>query len=127
MITKITFDMTSLKELADGSDNWCITWADDGHQYTSWGDGGGFGSSGDGGTDRVSMGIGRVQGSKDNYTTSNVWGGKNHEAEAQFPGKSYGMLSVDGTMYMWRTGNASNNSAFQHAELYESTDHAKTF
>jgi len=26
----------------DGSDNWPITWADDGHQYTAYGDGYGF-------------------------------------------------------------------------------------
>ena len=57
VITEITFDMTTLKELADGSDNWVITWADDGHQYISWGDGGGFGASGSGGDDRVSFGV----------------------------------------------------------------------
>ena len=28
---------------AFNSDNWCVTWADDDHQYTSWGAGEGFG------------------------------------------------------------------------------------
>ncbi|HJX09709.1 MAG TPA: hypothetical protein VJ733_04335 [Candidatus Binatia bacterium] len=35
--------MSTLRNLAPYSDNWCITWADNDHQYTSWGDGGGFG------------------------------------------------------------------------------------
>ena len=127
VITEITFDMTTLQELADGSDNWVITWADDGHQYTSWGDGGGFGSSGSGGDDRVSLGVGRVEGPKDNYTGFNVWGGKNHEAPSQFSGKSVGLISIDGTLYMWRNGDSSTNSAFEQTELYKSTNHAKTF
>ena len=46
-------DMTTLgeecpmKPCSQGSDNWPITWADDGHQYTSWGDGCGFGGGND--------------------------------------------------------------------------------
>src|ERR671914_1421289 len=39
-ITGIAFDWSTHTRLAPGSDNWPITWADDDHQYTAWGDGG---------------------------------------------------------------------------------------
>ena len=51
-ITGIDFDMSTLSNVAPGtasdplrapeSDNWIMTWGDDGYQYTSWGDGWGF-------------------------------------------------------------------------------------
>ena len=33
---------------APGSDLWPVTWGPDGHLYTAWGDGGGFGGTSDG-------------------------------------------------------------------------------
>jgi hypothetical protein len=49
-IREIIFELETTRNVtpgnnlaAPGSDNWTITWADDGNQYTSWGDGGGFG------------------------------------------------------------------------------------
>ncbi|MHC4541614.1 MAG: hypothetical protein ACYS74_17835, partial [Planctomycetota bacterium] len=44
-ITGISWNMGTLRNFAPYSDNWCITWADNDHQYTSWGDGGGFGGN----------------------------------------------------------------------------------
>lgn len=76
-----------------------MTWAADGHQYTAWGDGGGFGGSNSDG--RVSLGVARVEGAADDYHGVNVWGGKGAEAPAQFEGKSYGMLALGCTLYMW--------------------------
>jgi hypothetical protein len=125
VITGITFEFATLVEYAPGSDNWVITWADDGHQYTSWGDGGGFG--GDNNDGRVSMGVARVEGDRDGYAGFNVWGGKNPENPATFAGKSYGILSVGTTLYMWRCGSGSNASAFEIQDLYRSSDHAATW
>ena len=125
VIFGINWDFSTRRDLAPGSDNWVITWSDDDHQYTSWGDGGGFGSiSGDG---RVSLGFGRVEGTKDNYTGTNVWGGKDSENPAQFTGKSYGILSVDGILYMWRCGGDSDGSAFSLQDLYQSKNYAATW
>lgn len=125
VITGISFDMETLRVLAPGSDNWVVTWADDDHQYASWGDGGGFnGTNSDG---RVSMGIGRIEGGRNNYQGFNVWGGKNAENPAQFKGKSYGIVSIDGVLYMWRTGDGSDGSAFNVQNLYQSTDHSSTW
>jgi hypothetical protein len=124
-ISSIIFDGSSKDIRAPGSDNWPVTWADDGNQYTSWGDGGGFG--GDNSDGRVSLGVGRVEGTKDDYSGYNVWGGKDAENPAQFGGKSHGIISIDGTLYLWRSGDASNNSSFDFQELYKSTNQGAGF
>lgn len=123
VITGVSFDASTMKTLAPGSDNWAVTWADDDHQYTTWGDGGGFGGTNDDG--RVSLGFGRVEGSKDDYRGFNVWGGKNPVSPAAFPGKSYGIISINGVLYAWRSGAASE--CFDLEELYKSTDHGATW
>jgi len=140
VITSVSFNMQTLVELAPGSDNWPVTWADDGHQYTSWGDGGGFGGTNTDG--RVSMGVGRVEGPKDNYRVKNINGGKNPESgNAKWPdiagrgGKCLGIISIDlsahggqaGTLYLYRNGTLNGNSAYRQTELYKSTDHGATW
>jgi chitodextrinase len=125
VVDGISFDLSTIRTEAPGSDNWALTWADDGHQYTTWGDGGGFGGTND--TGRVSLGFGRVEGGKSNYIGKNVWGGKSPENPAQFPGKSYGLISIGATMYMWRCGSASDANVFGLQELYQSTNHSATW
>ena len=98
-IDEVTFDFSTHRRLAPGSDNWPMTWADDGHLYTAWGDGGGFGGTNNDG--RVKLGVARVEGDADNYSGTNVWGGFEPDNPAQFDGKSYGILSVDGVLWMW--------------------------
>jgi len=110
--------------LAPGSDNWQITWADNGHQYTCWGDGGGFGGTNSDG--RVSLGIARVEGSAENYTGYNIWGGKNAENPASFGGKSYGITAVKGNLYMW-VSPGSGNKNYQEARLAKSTDYGASW
>ncbi len=41
-IERVEFDFSTHDCRAPGSDNWPITWADDDHQYTAWGDGAGL-------------------------------------------------------------------------------------
>lgn len=123
VITGITFDLSSRKTLAPGSDNWAITWADDDNQYTTWGDGGGFGGTNSNG--RVSLGYAKVTGGKSNYSTSNVWGGANTSNGGDFNGKSLGIISIDGVIYTWRNGSGSTSGAFEQSKLYKSTDHLK--
>jgi hypothetical protein len=118
-IVGITFDWDTHDRRAPGSDNWPITWAADGHQYTSWGDGGGFG--GDNSDGRVSLGVARVEGDATSYTGHNVWGGKDAENVATFDGKSYGIISVDGTLYMWRSPG-SGPTGYTRATVYRSGD-----
>lgn len=125
VITGVSFDFSSLVERAEGSDNWAVTWADDGAQYTTWGDGGGFGGSDQEG--RVSMGVARIEGEPEEFTTRNVWGGKDAQAEATFTGKSYGILALGTDLWLWRTGTASTVSAFDRQDLFVSSDNGLTF
>lgn len=124
IIDSIVFDWSSHIKLAPGSDNWPITWADDGHQYTSWGDGGGFGGSNSDG--RVSLGVARIEGDAVSYKAFNVWGGKAPEHASQFGGKSYGIISIAGVLYKW-VSPGSNEQAYTESRLYISKDHAATW
>ncbi len=125
VIAGIEFDFGSRREYAPGSDNWAVTWASDDHQYAVWGDGGGFGGTNENG--RVSLGVARLEGPFEAVTGVNVWGGKNAERPARFTGKSVGIVAVDGRLYMWRNGDASNKSAFRFSRLYVSRDHARNW
>jgi hypothetical protein len=110
VIKSVAYDWNTKVQLAGGSDNWPITWAANGHQYTSWGDGGGFpGGVGS----KVELGVARVEGPWDNYTGYDVaWG---------LTGKSYGILAVNGDeMYMWC--RQVNDSSTRHAKLAYSTN-----
>jgi hypothetical protein len=101
VIKKITWHLGSLVSAAPGSDLWPVTWGPDGHIYTSWGDGGGFGGTNSDG--RVSMGFARIEGAPENYVAINVNGGRNGQHPASFPskGKTGGIVFVDGVLYAW--------------------------
>ncbi len=120
IVAGVTFDDGSLRTAAPGSDNWPVTWADDDRQYTTWGDGGGF--RGKNRMGRVSLGIGRIDGDRDDYVGSNIAGGVDSRHEAPFTGKSIGILAIGNTLYLWRNGDASERSAFKFSQLYRSED-----
>ena len=124
VIAGVSFDFSSHIRLAPGSDNWPMTWASDGSQYTSWGDGGGFGGSNSDG--RASLGVARIEGGPDDYRGINIWGGKGALAPAQFEGKSYGILAIGETLYMWVSpGSGAENNT--EARLAWSTDAGRTW
>lgn len=120
VITGVSFDHETYVQRAPGSDNWPMTWADDGHQYTAFGDGGGFGGTNSDG--RVSLGVARVEGEHDGFVGRNVWGGKDAENAAQFGGKTYAILSVGSRLFMWVTPG-SNITGYNEARLAVSLDH----
>src|SRR5687768_5584096 len=99
VIERVDFDFSTHRRLAPGSDNWPTTWSDNEHVYTAWGDGGGFGGTNSKG--RVSLGVGRVEGTVSDYKGSNIWGGFGCANIPTFDGKSYGILSVRGMLYLW--------------------------
>jgi hypothetical protein len=125
VISGISFDWSTHVRMANGSDNWPVTWAADDHQYTTWGDGGGFGGSNQDG--RVSLGVARIEGSAGSYRGVNVWGGKDALQPAQFTGKSYGIAAVDGSLYMWRCGDGSLATAYLFQRLYRSTNQGQSW
>lgn len=124
VIGSVWFDMSTLVELASGSDNWPVTWSADGNQYTSWGDGGGFG--GTNAVGRVSYGVGLIEGGPRDYRCRNLWGGAGLP-KPSYGGKSYGMLALGDTLWLWRGGGASDESIYDFQELYRSTDSGRSW
>ena len=125
VLKAVKLDWSTHSRRAQGSDNWQLTWADDGHQYAPWGDGGGFGGTNSDG--RVSLGVARVEGSWKSYRGFNVWGGKNAKNPATVQGKSWGIVCVGGVLYMWVSPKSSLKDMRTEARLYRSTDHAATW
>ncbi len=124
LVKSVSYYWETHKRQAAGSDNWPLTWSDDGSQYTSWGDGGGFGGSNVRG--RVSLGVARIDGDKDDYAGVNIWGGVGAEQPDNISGKSYGVLAVGRQLYMW-VSPGSNNQAFIESRLYVSQDSGRTW
>lgn len=98
-IVAFELDWSTHRREAPGSDNWQLTWAADDHLYGAWGDGGGFGGTNDDG--RVGLGFARIEGDWHTYRGKNVWGGHTAGNPAQFSGKSWGTIAVDGVLYSW--------------------------
>jgi Domain of unknown function (DUF4185) len=121
VIAAIDWDLKSLVRRAPGSDLWPVTWMDDGHLCTSWGDGGGFGGTNSDG--RVSLGFARLEGSPENLRAVNIWGGKGAPHRATFPGKSNGMLCVDGILY----AHVIENDHWWRAKIGRSADRGRTW
>ena len=62
----------------------------------------------------------------ESYIGYNVWGGKNAENPATFEGKSYGIISISGILYMW-VSPGSNTTGYTEARLHLSTDHGASW
>jgi hypothetical protein len=92
--------------VADDSDNWPMTWADDGNLYTAYGDGWGFEPyiSGDGTHPRslkLSLGFGKVVGDPDDFQGINIRSTTGERTGNGRRGKkASGLLMVDGVLYM---------------------------
>jgi hypothetical protein len=81
-IKGMTWDYSSRQRLAYGSDLWVTTYDSDGNLYTSWGDGGGFGTGTNPNLDKVPTGMARITGNPpltepptSGATAFNIWGG----------------------------------------------------
>jgi hypothetical protein len=120
VITGVTFDASSHRREAQGSDNWPLTWSDDDNQYAFWGDGGGFGGSENDG--RASLGVARIEGSGQDYRGVNRYGGQNGECQSRIDGKAHGApVSVGGVLYAWITP-ASGAAGYDEFTLYRSSN-----
>lgn len=124
MIASISFDWTNYEDLAPGSDNWPLAWCEDDHQYTSWGDGGGFGGTNTEG--RVPLGFGRVDGDYASFSAFNIWGGKDPVVPAEFGGKITSMWCMNGKLYGWLSPGSSE-LAFAWKKLIVSDDKSITW
>lgn len=103
---------------APGSDNWPLTWGDDGTMYGAYGDGQGFAPFVE---KKLSLGLCRIRGGPADLCGENV---RSVTLERMGEGargpKASGLLMVQGTLYMLvrNTGNA---------QLVWSSDHGRTW
>jgi CubicO group peptidase (beta-lactamase class C family) len=104
--------------LAKGSDNWPLTWADDDHQYTAYGDGWGFEPFV---ARKQGLGFARVEGDPTGFKGVNIPSPTGEESgDGARAKKASGILCVEAVLYLW-TRNAGN------AQLAWSKDHGKTW
>lgn len=109
---------SSIIRRARGSDNWPLTWGDDGRLYTAYGDGRGFRPFVE---KKLSMGLAVVTGGPENFQGVNLCSLSGERTGNGARGeKVSGMLMVDGVLYMLvrNTGNS---------RLAWSSDHGKTW
>ena len=89
----------SIARKAKGGDNWPLTWADDGHLYTAFGDGNGFAP---GIPQKLSLGFARVEGGPADFSGVNIRSPSGEKTGGGKSGmKASGMLMVDGVLFMW--------------------------
>lgn len=107
LIKSVDFESKeSVIRLANGSDNWPATWADDGNLYTAYGDGWGFDPKID---IKLSLGIAKVSGIPPNIKGENIRSEKGERVgQGKYGPKASGMLMFDGVLYMLarNTGNS---------------------
>ncbi len=107
---------------AEGGDNWPITWADDGHLYTAYGDGWGFEPKV---KEKLSLGICRIEGGPEDFIGVNI---RSETAERVGQGsagaKASGMLCVNGVLYMLvrNTGNSQVAWSADHGATWQWSD-----
>lgn len=106
----------------DGSDNWPITWADDGDLYVTYGDGYGFEPYL---AQKLGLGFARVSGHPGALSTTNIRSASGENAGYGRSGKKgSGLLMVDGVLYLWLF-HADERGG--QAQLAASRDHAATW
>ncbi len=107
---------------AKGSDNFPVTWSDDDALYTTYGDGFGFRPFV---SEKLSLGLARVTGTPDDFRGVNLRSGTIEQYGGGRNGrKGWGLLSVDGVLYLW-LGHADRDGG--QAQLAWSQDHGKTW
>jgi hypothetical protein len=108
----------SIVRAAEGSDNWPVTWADDGHLYAAYGDGRGFEPFV---PEKLGLGIARIEGGPEDFRGVNIRAPTvENRAEGRSGKKASGLLAIEGTLYLWAR-NAGN------AQLAWSADHGRTW
>ncbi len=113
---------TSIIRLAEGSDNWPVTWGDDNYIYTAYGDGRGFDPKVD---KKLSLGFAKISGDPPvikGFNIRSVTGEQTGDGRAGK--KASGMLMVNWVLYMF-VRNANGNGT--GSQLAWSKDHGKTW
>ena len=122
VVANIIWDEASqIVRKAAGSDNWPITWADDGDLYAAYGDGFGFKPNIE---KKLSMGFAKIVGDPPDHRGVNIRS-KNEELGNGSSGrKASGILMVDGVLYMWVRNDDNHGNG---SRLAWSRDHGKNW
>jgi hypothetical protein len=109
-----------VRQAVDG-DNWPVTWASNDALYTTWGDGTGFVPKV---SQKLSCGFARICGSPPDFLGKNIRSSAEQIGEGRHGMKSWGILGVGETLYLW-FGHA--DKAGGASRLAWSEDHAQTW
>lgn len=108
--------------MAEGSDNWPVTWADDDLLYTAYGDGWGFSPP----TDiKLSLGLAKIEGDIPHIKGSNIRTNSGEKVgQGAYGPKASGMLMVDSVLYMLvrNMDNSQLGWSEDHGESWEWAD-----
>ncbi len=108
----------TIRRAAKGSDNWPLTWADDGALYGAYGDGNGFEPFD---KEKLSLGFTRIDGMPEDFRGTNLRALSLRTVGDGAKGrKASGLLCVKGVLYLW-VRNVNNS------QLIWSTDHGATW
>lgn len=111
----VRFDETSSIRLdGEDSDNWPCTWAEDGEQYTAYGDGYGFRPHTE---KKLSLGIARLLGDPETFRGVNLRTETGERQGDDVKGeKASGLLMVDGVLYMLARNAGNSQLAWSEDE-----------
>lgn len=113
--------LESIRREAKDGDNWPLTWADDDALHTTWGDGTGFVPKVE---RKLSLGFARITGGPEDFKGENVRSPAEQLGQGRDGKKGWGLLCMDGTLYLW-LGHADRKGSA--SQLAWSRDHAKTW
>jgi Beta-lactamase len=106
VIREVTWDSAdTIRRDAAGSDNWPLTWGEDGALYGAYGDGNGFEPHT---PEKLSMGFARIIGGPSGFHGVNIRSKGETRGDGQKGIKASGLLMVDGVLYLWAR-NAGNS------------------
>lgn len=111
----------SILRKAKGSDNWPMTWADDGNLYTTYGDGLGFDPKVPA---KLGLGFAKITGYPPHHNGINIRSLAENTGSGRKGKKGSGILMVNGVLYLWLF-HANRNGA--EAQLAWSEDYAQTW
>ena len=123
-ITGIHFHYPVLRRCRNG-DNWCMTWAADGHQYTSCDDGWGWDYTGRGA--KYNNRVWRLRGGPHDFQVDFLPNYPDYRERDRWYG--YGIISVKGTLYHFVTcaSEGGFHYPFLGAKLFYSPDFGETW
>jgi len=103
IVKGIEWDQNSISSFGKGSDQWPLTWADDGYLYAGWGDGWGWQKSDDKERKR-SIGITRIIGDPPDLQGQDLWG----DGPGQNFGKPDALIAINEKIILYFTRGDSN-------------------